>query len=141
MYIAGSVIAGLVAVGCLIGSVAAYFSQSRKRRGFISGTGTVVGLEKRIFRAGSAGVYCPVVEFMPGAGETIRFESAFGSNPASQKVGDKVKVVYNPQNPKEAEVDSGLSKWLAPGCLLAFSLGACLFSFIFLGISLITRTP
>src|SRR5271157_3383786 len=132
MYIVGSVISGLFAIGCLIGCIVSLYSQSQKRKEFVSTTGVVASLEKRVFKPGSAGVYCPVIDFTTNSGESIRFESSYGTMPASNKVGDSVKVFYNPKNPKNAEIDSGISKWLAPGCLFLFSLGSCLFSIVFL---------
>jgi hypothetical protein len=134
MFIVGSIISGLIGFGCLIGCIVSIYSQSRKRKGSVSAAGFVVGLEKRVFNPGSAGVYCPVVEFSTNTGENIRFESPFGTMPASNKVGDTVKVFYNPNNPKDAEIDSGITKWLTPGCLFLFSLGACFFSIVFLGL-------
>jgi hypothetical protein len=139
MYIIGSIIAGMISIGCLFGSVYAIVSQMQKRKNSIAASGVVVGLEKSILNAGSSGVYCPVVEFKTNTGETIRFESSFGTMPASNKEGDVVRVQYNPNNPKEAEIESGISKYFVPGCLLLFTFGSCFFSLIFLGLFILTQ--
>ncbi len=58
--------------------------------------------------------------------------------PASHSVGQVVKVVYDPRDPRKAEVDSVVANWLMPGCLLAFAAGAMFFSLMFLVLFLIT---
>ncbi len=139
MYIVASILSGMISVGCLLGCAYVIISQMRKRKSRIAASGTVVGLEKRVFNPGSAGVYCPVVEFTAITGEAVRFESSFGTMPASNKPGDVVKVQYDPNNPKEAEVETGISKYFVPGCLLLFAMGSCFFSLMFIGLFLITQ--
>jgi hypothetical protein len=82
-----------------------------------------------------------VVEFTPVSGGTIRFESAFGTMPASNKAGETVTVLYDPNAPEKAELDSGLARWLAPGCFFAFSAGACVFSLLFTVLALVYANP
>lgn len=132
MYLIGTVIAGLISIGCLIAGIVALQRQRRQRGEAVTTTGVVTGLQKRILNPGSSGVYCPTVEFTALSGERVSFESAFGNMPAGYQVGQTVKVFYDPREPAKAEVDSGLSKWLAPGCFLAFALGGCFFSVMFL---------
>ncbi len=134
MFLVGSAISCLVAIGCLWAGIGALITQRRKRAASVPASGVVVDLQKRVFSPGSAGVYCPTVEFRTTSGEVVRFESSFGTMPASHRVGQAVKVFYDPQEPHMAEVESGLSQWLAPGCFLAFAAGAILFSVMFLGL-------
>ncbi|ABU59676.1 DUF3592 domain-containing protein [Roseiflexus castenholzii] len=47
-----------------------------------------------------------VVEFRTANGETIRFEDTMGSNPPAYRVGDAVEVLYDPQTPQSAMIDS-----------------------------------
>jgi hypothetical protein len=137
MYTAGAIIAGLIGLGCLIGAIVAFVRQRRQRGEAITTTGVVTGLQKRVMNPGSSGVYCPTVEFTALSGERVSFESAYGSMPAAHQVGQAVKVYYDPSKPARAEVDSGLTRWLAPGCLLAFALGSCFFSVLFLVLSMV----
>jgi hypothetical protein len=137
LFLLGSLIALLIAGGCLLGCVISILRQTQRRKGSVQTTGIVVGLEKRIFNAESAGVYCPTVEFKTESGETVRFESSFGTMPASNKVGDVVKLFYDPNAPGSAEIDSSISKWLAPGCFFIFSIGSCFFSLLFMGLFLV----
>ena len=57
--------------------------------------------------------FYPVVEFRTPDGEVIRFESSTGSNPSSYRVGDTVRVYYDPQAPQSAMIDSW-ALWLLP---------------------------
>jgi len=99
MFIIAGIMAFLIAGGCFIGCLVAVIRQYQNRKGSLSTSGEVVGLEKRIFNPGSAGVYCPTVEFTTANGAMVRFESSFGTMPASNKVGDHVKVFYRPEKP------------------------------------------
>ncbi|MGC9041514.1 MAG: DUF3592 domain-containing protein, partial [Roseiflexus sp.] len=64
----------------------------------ISRTSTRSGERKTLFYA--------VVEFRTANGETIRFEDTMGSNPPAYRVGDAVEVLYDPQTPQSAMIDS-----------------------------------
>ncbi len=132
LFLVGGAVAFLISIGCLAAGISALVKQRRQRAASIPATGVVTGLQKRVINPGSAGVYCPTVEFTAASGQRVSFESAFGSMPASHQVGQAVKVLYDPANPAAAEVDSGLSRWLAPTCFLAFALAACFFSILFL---------
>ncbi len=50
--------------------------------------------------------FYPVVEFRTADGESVRFEGSTGSNPSSYRVGDTVRVRYDPQTPQSAVIDS-----------------------------------
>ncbi|NUM49109.1 MAG: DUF3592 domain-containing protein [Anaerolineales bacterium] len=41
-------------------------------------------------------------------------KSQVGSYPARPKVGDSVRLLYDPAHPQEAEVDSASAKWFVP---------------------------
>ena len=120
----------LLAVGLLVGAVLAYRHQQRKFEGRHSVKGTVVALEREATLSGPGNIYCPVVEFTAPDGQLVRFVSDFGTRPASHKVGQIVDVMYNPSNPQEAEIPSGLARWLITGILVFMGLIAlCLGSF------------
>jgi hypothetical protein len=131
VFLLGALFAFLVGMACLAGAVKAARAQRRKRAESVAASGVVVELTKRVFRPGSAGVYCPVVEFRTGSGEVVRFESAVGTMPASHSVGQALAVLYDPGAPGSAEIDSGLSNWLTTGCLLAFGALGLVFGLVF----------
>lgn len=137
MLMAMGVCALLLGIALLLGGVVSVVSARRARGVAVAARGVVVALEKRVLSPGSSGVWCPVIEFVTAAGERVRFESGFGTMPASHKVGAAVALLYDPAAPARAEVDSALSRWIYPGCLLAMGAGACFFGVVFAGIQLL----
>jgi hypothetical protein len=61
--------------------------------------------------------FYPVVEFRTAGGESVRFEGSTGSNPSSYRVGDMVRVLYDPQTPQSALIDSW-DLWLPSGIFI-----------------------
>lgn len=120
----------LIGVAVLIGGVIGAVKQARKSAQGTTATGRVVDLVNRVFNPGSAGVYCPVVEFTTALGQPVRFESDLGTMPASHQVGQSIAVRYDPAEPQKAEVDSATSRWFVPGCTIIMGLG-------FLGMGLV----
>jgi uncharacterized protein DUF3592 len=112
----------LIGLAILIGGVVSAVKQSRESARRVRATGTVVDLVKRVLNPGSGGVYCPVVEFTPSTGQAVRFESEFGTMPATHQVGQTVAVRYEVADPQKAEVDSATSRWLVPGCMIGMGL-------------------
>ncbi len=113
----------LIGLAILIGGAVSAVKQSRESARRVGVTGTVVDLVKRVFTPRSGGVYCPVVEFTTAAGQAVRFESQFGTMPATHHVGQTVAVRYEVADPQKAEVDSATSRWLVPGCMMGMGLG------------------
>jgi hypothetical protein len=58
--------------------------------------------------------YAPVFEFKDAGGRSHRVTNSTSSRPASYDVGEKVGVLYSPQNPDEARIDSFFSLWGGP---------------------------
>ena len=120
----------LIGFGVLIGGAVTAIKQSRQSAGRTAATGTVVDLVKRVFNPGSSGVYCPVVEFITSTGQVVRFESDFGTMPASHHVGQPIAVLYDPIDSQKANIDSVTARWLGPGIMILMGLG-------FLGMGLV----
>jgi hypothetical protein len=120
----------LIGVAVLIAGAVAAVKQSRQSASGMAATGTVVDLVKRVFNPGSGGVYCPVVEFTTATGQVVRFESEFGTMPATHQVGQSIAVRYEPADPQKADVDSATSRWLVPGCMIGMGV-------MFLGMGLV----
>jgi hypothetical protein len=74
-------------------------------------TGTVVDLSRERDSEGDVSFY-PVVRFTAGTGETIVFVSSSGSSPASETPGDRVEVLYDPDDPYDAKLSGFLHLWL-----------------------------
>jgi hypothetical protein len=73
-------------------------------------------------RAGhdSGTVYSPVYTFQDADGKQHEIHSSGGSYPPAYKVGDTVPVLYQPDKPDNAEIDSFLEVWLFPAMLAGF---------------------
>lgn len=73
--------------------------------------GRVVDLKKS-----SNGNYHPILEFTTAEGRDVRTRMRAGSRPAPARRGQSVFVVYDPQNPTEAEISNkGLDTLGDPG--------------------------
>lgn len=100
-------------VGLLL--VAAVWFVHTKR--FVAGaeraTGTVVDLSSRTNSEGDV-LFYPVVRFTTAQGRTVQFVSSSGSSPASKSVGDRVEVLYDPDDPPGAKLSGFFDLWLFP---------------------------
>ncbi|MGZ8397592.1 MAG: DUF3592 domain-containing protein [Gemmatimonadales bacterium] len=125
-----------------IGMLAASFFVFSTTASFISraveADGRVTDLERSHSRSssGSSTTYRPVVEFTTATGKHIEFVSSVGSSPPSHRVGEAVKVLYNPANPQSARIKSFFQLWF--GFLIVFALGL-VFATIGLGMILVRR--
>ncbi len=128
----------LLAIGLGGYGLYAHRSEQTRRESMSTAAGTVVELARRAGRRSS--LYHPVVEFKSSAGETVKFESEFGSVPASHQVGQSVEVRYNPSNPQEAEVDSPMSNWLGLGIAGFMGVIAACLGLAFLASGLLSYT-
>jgi len=127
----------IIGIAVLVYGIVTAVKQVRKSARGVPATGTVVDLVKKVFNPGSAGVYCPVVQFTTSNGQPIRFESDFGTMPASQQVGQTIAVRYDPANPQAAEVDSTTANWFVPGCTIAMGLAFLLMGVVFIIIGIL----
>lgn len=78
------------------------------------GTGTVIELSRGTNSEGGV-TYYPVVRFTTSEGEAIEFVSSTGSSPPFAVPGDRVDVLYDPDDPYNAKLDGFLDLWLLPG--------------------------
>ena len=61
------------------------------------------------------------VGFTTCDGREILFHSEVATTHRDYRVGDSVRVLYDPQNPKQAEIGSFVRLWLLPLVLLLFA--------------------
>jgi uncharacterized protein DUF3592 len=65
--------------------------------------------------------YHPVVQFQPPQGGSIQFVSKTGDNsPGDRRVGLEVPVLFNPNDPSDAEIHSFYDIWFGPIFLFVF---------------------
>jgi len=58
--------------------------------------------------------YHPRIRFQTKKGKTVEFSPGNGSNPPMYEVNDHVSVVYNPDYPNYAVINSFIEIWLGP---------------------------
>ena len=79
------------------------------------------------------GAYYPVIRFKTAAKVWITHEMELGYYPAVPE-GKKIKIIYNPDDPHEVSMDSGLILVLIPRVLVALAIGGITYWLIvFLG--------
>jgi hypothetical protein len=111
-----------IGTGLLVGAYFLYQSTASFIEGAEEAPGTVINLS----RSGSdEPTYYPEVEFKTREGQEVVFFSSTGSNPASYSVGEKVVVLYEPENPTNAEIKSFFSLWA--GALIVGGIGVVFF--------------
>lgn len=64
--------------------------------------GVVVALHENYDSDGST--YKPVVQFHTPGGQKVEFTSSYSSNPPAYEIGERVTVVYNPDEPSKAVI-------------------------------------
>jgi len=89
-------------------------------RNWVSTRGTVVDNVVVAFASGAS--YAPVVDFWTLEGETVRFADGVGSIPPDYEVGAEVKVLYDPDDVRNARVASWKRLWLAPTIITCVGL-------------------
>lgn len=88
-------------------------------QGFETATGEVVSNTTAIFSDGDT-LYVPVIEFYPKMGGKITFtDSSVGSIPPAYQPGDKVDVLYDPANPRDARIKSFANLYLSAVIFIA----------------------
>lgn len=81
-------------------------------------------------RSGGGTTYAPKVEFKAADGSAYVFKSSVSQNPPAYKKGDSVNVIYNPDNPHKAEINSLMSIWGLVIIMSFLGSGLCLFLFL-----------
>jgi hypothetical protein len=79
-------------------------------------TGTVVSL-REVDETDNTGVtYAPVINY-DVQGRTYTYESSNSSDPPAYEVGEKVTLLYRPENPEEVRVNTWFDLWFLPAML------------------------
>lgn len=115
LIIFGSIFS-LVGIGRLTGS---FYNYNQTQR-FISSSVSTSGIVSELRASVSDGsrVYYPTIQFKNQQGETIETELNIGSNPPEYTVGEQVTILYDPNNPQDANTNSFLSLYFVAVVLL-----------------------
>jgi hypothetical protein len=83
-------------------------------------TGTVSDFD--ISSSDDSNTYCPVIEFRTKRGENVRYSGNVCSSPPSYDLGQKVEVIYDPQNIKHVQMNGFWSKYVGVFVLAVIGL-------------------
>jgi len=123
----------VVGLAMLIGS---YFIIQRRLQFLQTSTAAASGVVvENVYIKGTmheSGCYCPRIRFQTVDGHEINFVSDSGCNPAAYSVGESVSLLYDPQQPEKASINSLTSLWLLPFLLFILGMSATVSLIIFL---------
>ncbi|MBD2441068.1 DUF3592 domain-containing protein [Nostoc sp. FACHB-110] len=112
----GSIFAGVGSIFAISGIFIALNTHSFVAKG-ISTQGTVIDLVRHTSRDSNgrrSTAYYPVVKFTPNSGDPVTFEANSGSNPPAHQRGQQIDILYNPQEPEAATINSWFNFWFLP---------------------------
>ncbi|WP_322820290.1 DUF3592 domain-containing protein [Chloroflexus sp.] len=125
----------VVGLGLLILGWQAFINTSQRMKNTVATQGTVVEIKPRSVNtnSGQRTFFYPIVEFRTATGETIQFESEAGGNPSAYQIGDRIEIMYNPDQPQTAFINSWelwlpYTLFLGTGGLLLIVSGIALLS-------------
>jgi hypothetical protein len=116
-----SVLFSTIGLGMLAVSVFIFSNTSSFIGRAVEADGEVIDLDRSRSSSSSSTTYRPVVAFTTATGKRVEFTSSVGSSPPSHRVGERVKVLYQPADPQSARLKSFFHLWF--GFLIVFALG------------------
>ncbi|WP_170979134.1 DUF3592 domain-containing protein [Roseomonas sp. HF4] len=126
----------LLGLGLLAGAGVAVALELRFRAGAVETDGRVVAMRVSHGTSGRSGSsspsWTPVFAFALPDGKEIRVESGVSSSPPCCRVGDRVRVRYDPAQPSRAQMAGFLESWLVASILGGMGI-------IFAGVGLVVR--
>lgn len=108
-----------------------YFSTARFLEVAIETEGVVIEIDKSENSDGRT-MYRPVFAFTADNGRNYEVPSSVSSGRPSHGIGDKVSILYDPEQPAEAELDSTWRLWLGAVIAGFLSAGALVTGLFFL---------
>jgi hypothetical protein len=114
----------LIGIGCFLGSGILLLWSASLVLGGEETVGVVVDMERRRSREGE--LYAPIVAYY-AEGEQYEYESSVATSWKTYEIGDEVSMVYAPDDPQHATINSFQNLYLLPTILcgggLVFTLG------------------
>lgn len=109
-------------LGALLLAIAAllYFREQAFLSSAETATGTVSDFD--ISSSDDSTTYCPVIEFRTKRGENVRYFGNVCSSPPSYDIGQKVEVIYDPENIKHVQMNGFWSKYVGVFVLAVIGL-------------------
>jgi len=100
-------------------------STKERMKTMINHTGTVVEMI-RVERPGETATFYPVIEFKTQTGEVFRFEGKTSGPENEYKIGEQVEILYEPQDPQGAMINSLKELWFPSIALMIIGGGIML---------------
>ncbi len=123
----------LIGVGIIVFGMFLFNGQNSFILSSKHATGTVV---QNQLGGSKNSTYHAVVQFTAPDGTAVKFTSNVGTITPEFGVGKQVDVLYNPKNPQDAQINSLLDLWMAPGLVfiigllfIIFGLGGAYFAY------------
>jgi len=114
-------------------------STKERLKTMINHTGTVV--EKvRVERPGETANFYPVVEFKTQTGEVFRFEGKTSGTEYEYKIGEQVEILYDPQDPQGAMINSWKELWFPSIAMMIIGGGMLVLGIASSGIVLFSKS-
>lgn len=110
---------GSLGLGMLIITAALAGVRASETAGFRHAEGTVVAQVVR--KSGRSDGYSPVIEFSTPGGAQARFTSGVINNPPVYEIGERLPVIYAPDDPSHAFIARFWEIWLLP--MIFFFIG------------------
>lgn len=76
--------------------------------------------------------YSPVFTYKDKRGKEYTKKSSYSSYPAIGNVGDSIEIMYNPDNPSQAKINTFFSNWGVPIILASLGIADLITGLIFL---------
>lgn len=103
-----------VIISVIIVAIAAHTAADERR--FVSTAQKAKGMVVNLLteRHDNKTRYRPEVQFTAPDGQQIKFRSSMSSSPPAYREGESVGVLFDPANPRKAEIDSFKTLWMGP---------------------------
>ena len=116
----------------------AAFILYRHTQSFVHSASRTQGTVTKLVLSGK--FYFPVYTFKDARGVKHSVQSLSGSKPAAYKIGDLVGVLYQPDEPDNAEIDQFFDVWIWPIAFAGFGVLFLLFRFVVIVFNFFSRS-
>lgn len=114
-----------VGIICMIWAGIVFVIKRASFARYVKASGVVLELVPDNFSTASSDritTYAPRISYETGAGEKMQFIDPAYSYPPVAKVGERIEIIFDPQNPKDAVVNRWDSRHLGEGILFGAGL-------------------
>lgn len=110
----------VIGVGLLIGAGYSVYRTNEFRRTASAAIGEVVDYyeyDSSDDDGGTTRMYDPVIRFTPAGGAAVEHRSGLASSSRDYKLGLRLRLLYDPQNPAKFQINSPFRLYFAAGVL------------------------